>query len=400
MQNMKLASCVVVAGVLATVTIAEAEPRLRVAGAQDGVLALRVEEMWVLSRTVRVVADTGEAATNVSVELSPFEGPTGRLEQLERMQWTFERVALDAPAQLELATKEQWEPGKYIADLDVVVNQTRTTTRLEVEVLPRPLGVRFPAAVAAWGEYGGSAEVSIPLLETMARKSVRFDAFVTASRRSGDHSYRVPVWIRDRQRNGKSVLGVEIYQHDGALFTFVLGGLEAAGEYTGEVQLFIANLSPSRSGSITVPFTVTVKEPCWRALLWIGGGVLLSALMRLWYLGWRKRLEVRRSPALASERLGAPSPSAAAEAGPARRRILRGRLGELVAFGVLLAAALVTGIDSLWETDATWGGAQAHLLAVLWGFGLYQIGALGLIGGLRELRARLSPSRARGGSAE
>jgi hypothetical protein len=57
-SSMKLASWVVVTGVMVVVAHAHAEPRLRVAGAKDGTISLTLRDGLVLSRTVRVVADT------------------------------------------------------------------------------------------------------------------------------------------------------------------------------------------------------------------------------------------------------------------------------------------------------------------------------------------------------
>ncbi len=322
---MRLASWVVCAGLAVAVgaSRADAEPRLRVAGAKDGAIALVVRDGLALKRTVRVVADTGEPATNVVVAISPFEEPGGAQQDAVPARWPFERITLDEPAAIELAVTFP-RPGKYAAELDVIVNQTRSTTRIEVEVVAQPLGLEVPAAVAIRGEVGGSREVALAIRETAGRAETRLEPRVAASIRSGDRSYQIPSEILGLKRNGVPIPQISIGRHDDALFAIELGGLDRPGEYSGTIRLLAGG-----GESVEVPFSATVKEPMLDAILWIGAGVLISALVRLWYRRWRKRLEARRSLALLDERLGAIEPRAAADEGRALIRTLRGHAGEL-----------------------------------------------------------------------
>jgi hypothetical protein len=118
-SSMKLASWVVVTGVMVVVAHAHAEPRLRVAGAKDGIISLTLRDGLVLSRTVRVVADNSEPATGVVVAISSFEEPGGGQATVEPVRRTFESVTLDAPAVLDLKATFP-RPGRYTAELDVI----------------------------------------------------------------------------------------------------------------------------------------------------------------------------------------------------------------------------------------------------------------------------------------
>ncbi|HSK03496.1 MAG TPA: hypothetical protein VK932_19725 [Kofleriaceae bacterium] len=323
---MRLASWVICAGLAVAVAVsrADAEPRLRVAGAKDGAIALVVRDGLALKRTIRILADTAEPAGSVVVTLSPFEEPGGEQGLAEPARWTFERISLDEPAAIELAVTFP-RPGKYAAELDVIVNGARATTRLEAEVVAQALGLQVPPSVAIRGEVGGSREVTLAVRETGGREHTLLEPRVTASIRSGDRSYQIPARVVGVKRNGAVVRGnLKIKKGEDARIAVELGGLDAPGEYDGAIRLLAEGAEP-----VDVPFTATVKEPMLFAILSIGAGVLISTLVRLWYRRWRTRLEARRSLALLDERLGAIEPRAASDEGRAVVRILRSHVGEL-----------------------------------------------------------------------
>jgi hypothetical protein len=64
----------------------------------------------------------------------------------------------------------------------------------------------------------------------------------------------------------------------------------------------------------------------------------------------------------------------------------RKAIGRLIAFGdivvtlVALVLAIAFGLEVLWDSNATWGGLSDYLVAVLWGFGLHQVGNQGAKG--------------------
>lgn len=172
---------------------------------------------------------------------------------------------------------------------------------------------------------GGGREVALAVRGAAGRAVTLLAPRVAASIRAGDRSYQTPVQVVGVRRNGEVVAGpIRIGKGEDVQISIDLAGLDVPGEYTGAVRLLADSAEP-----VDVPFTATVKEPWWRAALWIGGGVLLSALVRLWYLRWRKRLESRRSLALLDERLGSIEPRAATDEGRALVRTLQSHVGEL-----------------------------------------------------------------------
>jgi hypothetical protein len=71
---MRLTSWVICAGLIMAVAVsrAEAEPRLRVAGAKDGAIALVVRNGTVLKRTILIIADSMEWYTMSRVSWKLF----------------------------------------------------------------------------------------------------------------------------------------------------------------------------------------------------------------------------------------------------------------------------------------------------------------------------------------
>jgi hypothetical protein len=55
-------------------------------------------------------------------------------------------------------------------------------------------------------------------------------------------------------------------------------------------------------------------------------------------------------------------------------------IGDGIATSVALVLAIAFGLKVLWDSDATWGGLGDYLVAVLWGFGLHQVGNQGAKG--------------------
>jgi hypothetical protein len=64
----------------------------------------------------------------------------------------------------------------------------------------------------------------------------------------------------------------------------------------------------------------------------------------------------------------------------------RVRALDVVANGVLLVLAVLSGLQVLWVSDPVWGGANAILVAVLWGAGLQTVSGVAFegIAGMRE----------------
>jgi hypothetical protein len=70
----------------------------------------------------------------------------------------------------------------------------------------------------------------------------------------------------------------------------------------------------------------------------------------------------------------------------------RMRMNDRILLVVTLVIAGLTGVQALWATSTTWGGWNAHVLALLWGLGLHQISGVAF-GGLESLQERIAGTR-------
>lgn len=82
--------------------------------------------------------------------------------------------------------------------------------------------------------------------------------------------------------------------------------------------------------------------------------------------------------------LGDAPPPAALD--PIARVVTSRDVAVNVALGII---AVASGLNALWIPNESWGGSAAYLLALLWGFGLHQLGS-GPFEGLLGLREKLS----------
>jgi hypothetical protein len=72
------------------------------------------------------------------------------------------------------------------------------------------------------------------------------------------------------------------------------------------------------------------------------------------------------------------------------------RLWEVVVFLVAVFLAVITGLNALWAPNATWGSIGDIIVAILWGFGLYEINGK-VFDGVLKLREDIGKNKAAGG---
>lgn len=322
---------------------AVAEPVLRVAAAKDGALALQSDGLAFM-RTIQIVADTAEAAEAVTVTLSPFRDALGNQALVTPADKKFDKIALDQPANLSV-TATFPKPGTYTSELSYVIAGKRVTTRVEVTVVIPALGLQAVGTSAVRGETDAPAIVRLSLRETASRSWRLSEPRVhSAAIRSGSKTFQVGARVTSSRVGGAPAgFPLEVKPGKDVELDVEIGGLAGPGEYEGSLRL-----SADGATSIDVPFTVTLREPAWIAAFWIGGGALLSMLLRLWYGRWRQGLESRRALAELDERLAPLLARATGAEGRAVIQTLRARVGELqgqLAAGT--AASLTTAVTRL-----------------------------------------------------
>ena len=78
-----------------------------------------------------------------------------------------------------------------------------------------------------------------------------------------------------------------------------------------------------------------------------------------------------------------PAASTLARAGAVSSTRRKQLAVSLIATLLIAIVAVILGVKVLWSDDWTWGGAQAYLIAFLWGAGLHQF-TFGGISGLMD----------------
>jgi hypothetical protein len=306
-----------VLGLLAPIRWAAAAPKIRVVGAKDDAIAITLDDGLELTRTFRLVADNADPAAPLVVTIDPFQDAAGKEVVVSPSQKSFDEVTIDKPA--ALAVKATFpRSGKYSTNLDLIVAQKRSTTRIDVDVTTPKLGVKAQNTLAVRGERGAPLTMSLSLREIAGREWTITPQLASGVIKDRDQDFQVELHLVDAPST------TTISPAGDSLLTRRVAGFDLAGQYTGTLRLEAAGAT-----ALDVPFVAIVKEPWFFAALWIGVGVVLSALLRYWFNTGKKRLEARRELARLDERLIALESGATSNEGRALLRALRAHNAEL-----------------------------------------------------------------------
>jgi hypothetical protein len=321
--------CARVLGVVAVMTAfsagARGDPALRVVGAKDGVIALAVDGA-TLERNVTIVADNTDPPTPVVVTVSPFEDASGNQAPVALAVYTLPAITIDKPATLKLAATFP-RPGSYSAELGIIVAQRRTMIRIDVHVTATALALE-PASTtpAIRTESDKPHVVRIATTETAGKTwTVGLPRLTRAVIREGERWYQIAAAVASVRLDDKTVeKPFEVTARDDFVLDVDVIGFDSPGEYEGTIRLSADGATP-----VDIPFVMTVRKSIWWAIGFIALGVIASTFLRLWYGGWRGRLEAQRALATLDERLVELTARATTDAGRTLVRTVRAHVDDL-----------------------------------------------------------------------
>ncbi len=305
---------------------AHGEPQLRVAGSDaDGIKLTRAEPE--VRHTFRVVAMNAEKVAVVELSVAPLQDEAGREVREATWRWVGAReaeISLESPRTFEvLATLPR--PGVYTTDVDLVYAGKRTTTHFTVtRAAPAAPGVAVVGSQGARVVKGfglGHVEIDVTLREAEGAERTLEAPVLSFLSLKGAGSDRF-----QKREGALTTTGAPLVlgPNQEKSTTVRLGGFDEAGQYEGSARFDVPGRRP-----LDVPFTVTVKESGWIAVLFIAAGVLGSYGIRRYFGTVRKRLLARRDILRVTRDLEA---RCAADADERERRVtgaLRRRLDEL-----------------------------------------------------------------------